>query len=132
MTGRHLLSHSFTEKGQRKKIIDDHDKLCSEIEISKLLSNNKIFQHGYQFQQYIIDVCTNFSEVISAKKFFYRLCLNSSVYRYVYFQKTQTDKFKSKSKQKENENANKNEIIYIIYKGSYHAKYLFRAWPFTG
>jgi hypothetical protein len=43
MTGRHLLSHSFTEKGQRKKIIDDHDKLCSEIEISKLLSNNKIF-----------------------------------------------------------------------------------------
>jgi hypothetical protein len=68
-TGRHLLSHSFTEKGQRKKIIDDHDKLCSEIEISKLLSNNKIFQHRYQFQQYIIDVCTNFSEVISAKKF---------------------------------------------------------------
>jgi hypothetical protein len=31
------------EKGQRKKIIDDHDKLFSEIEISKLLSNNKIF-----------------------------------------------------------------------------------------
>jgi hypothetical protein len=48
-TGRHLLSHSFMEKGQRKKIIDDHDKLCSEIEISKLLSNNKIFQHRYQF-----------------------------------------------------------------------------------
>jgi hypothetical protein len=59
-----FLSHSFTEMGQRKKIIDDHDKLCSEIEISKLLSNNRIFQHRYQFQQYIIDVCTNFSEVI--------------------------------------------------------------------
>jgi hypothetical protein len=43
MTGRRLLSHSFMEKGQRKKIIDGHDKLCSEIEISKLLSNNKIF-----------------------------------------------------------------------------------------
>jgi hypothetical protein len=43
MTGRHILSHSFTEKGQRKNIINDHEKLCSEIEISKLLSNNKIF-----------------------------------------------------------------------------------------
>jgi hypothetical protein len=42
-----FLSHSFTEKGQHKKIIDDHDKLCSEIEISKLLSNNKIFQYKY-------------------------------------------------------------------------------------
>jgi hypothetical protein len=38
MTGRHLLSHSFMEKGQRKMIIDDHDKLFLEIEISKLLS----------------------------------------------------------------------------------------------
>jgi hypothetical protein len=69
VTGRHLLSHSFTEKGQRKKIIDDHDKLCSEIEISELLSNNRIFQHRYQFQQYTIDAHTNFSEVISAKEF---------------------------------------------------------------
>ena len=43
MTGRHPLSHSFMEKGQREKIIDDHDKLHSEIEISKLLSNNKNF-----------------------------------------------------------------------------------------
>jgi hypothetical protein len=66
--GIHPLSHSFTEKGQRKKIIDDHDKLFSEIEINKLLSNNKLFQHRYQFQHYIIDVCTNFSEVISVKK----------------------------------------------------------------
>jgi hypothetical protein len=32
--GRHLLSHSLKEKGQRKKIIDDHDKLMLEIEIS--------------------------------------------------------------------------------------------------
>jgi hypothetical protein len=83
MTGRHLLSHSFTEKGQRKKIIDDHDKLCSEIEISKLLSNNKIFQHRYQFQNISL-MFVQISEVISAKKFFYRLCLNSSVYRYVH------------------------------------------------
>jgi hypothetical protein len=44
--GRHLLSHSFTEKGQRKKIIDDHDKLYSEIEINQLLSNNRFFEHG--------------------------------------------------------------------------------------
>jgi hypothetical protein len=69
MTGRHLLSHSFTEKGQRKKIIDDHDKLCSEIEISKLLSNNKIFQHRYQFQRYIIDVCTNFQKLFQRRNF---------------------------------------------------------------
>jgi hypothetical protein len=41
--GRHLLSHSLKEKGQRKKIIDDHDRLYSEIEISQLLSNNRLF-----------------------------------------------------------------------------------------
>jgi hypothetical protein len=68
-TGRHLLSHSFTEKGQRKKIIDDHDKLYSEIEISQLLSNNRLFQHRYKFQKYTIDVHTIFLEVISAKEF---------------------------------------------------------------
>jgi hypothetical protein len=58
-----LLSHFFTEKGQRKKIIDDHDKLCSEIEISKRLSNNKIFQHKYQFLKYITDVHTIFQKL---------------------------------------------------------------------
>jgi hypothetical protein len=57
------------EKGQHKKIIDDHDKLCSEIEISQLLLNNRFFQHRYKFQKYAIDVCTNFSEVISVKEF---------------------------------------------------------------
>jgi hypothetical protein len=57
------------EKGQRKKIIDDHDKLCSEIEISKLISNNKIFQHKYQFQKYITDVCTNFQKLFQQRKF---------------------------------------------------------------
>jgi hypothetical protein len=69
MTGRHLLSHSFTEKGQRKKIIDDHDKLCSEIEISKLLSNNKIFQHKYQFQKYITDDRTIFQKLFQRRNF---------------------------------------------------------------
>ena len=69
MTGRHILSHSFTEKGQRKKIIDDHDKLFSEIEISKLLSNNKIFQHKYQFQKYITDVHTIFQKLFQRRNF---------------------------------------------------------------
>jgi hypothetical protein len=107
MTGRHLLSHSFTEKGQRKKIIDDHDELCSEIEISKLLSNNKIFQHRYQFQRYTIDVCTNFQKLFQRRNFFYCLCLNSSVYRYVYVQKhklinsNQNKKTESKRKRKQ-------------------------------
>jgi hypothetical protein len=41
--GRHLLSHSLNEKGQCKKIIDDHDRLYSEIEISQLLSSNRLF-----------------------------------------------------------------------------------------
>ena len=69
MTGRHILSHSFMEKGQCKRIIDDHDKLCSEIEISKLLSNNKISQHRYQFQRYIIDVCTNLQKLFQRRNF---------------------------------------------------------------
>jgi hypothetical protein len=34
-------------------------------------------------------------------------------------------------KQKANKNENKNKNIYIIYKGSYQAKYLFKAWAFT-
>ena len=70
MTGRHLLSHSFTEQGQRKKIIDDHDKLCSEIEISKFLLNNKIFQHRYQFQRYTIDACTNLQKLLFSEEIF--------------------------------------------------------------
>ena len=40
-----FLSYSFMEMGQRKKIIDDHDKLYSEIEINQLLSNNRFFEH---------------------------------------------------------------------------------------
>jgi hypothetical protein len=78
------------EKGQRKKIIDDHDELYSEIEISKLLSNNKL-------QQYIIDVCTNFQKLFQRRKFLY-LFLNSSVHRYVYFQKQKSVSIREKSK----------------------------------
>jgi hypothetical protein len=48
------------------------------------------------------------------------------------FQKTQkTDQ----SNQNQNENRGKIKTkgnIYIIYKGNNQAKYLFRAWPFTG
>ena len=36
------------------------------------------------------------------------------------------------SNQNKKQKANKRKNIYIIYKGSYQAKYLFRAWPFTG
>jgi hypothetical protein len=57
------------EKGQRKKIIDDHDKLCSEIEISKPLSNNKIFQHKYHFYKYIPDVHTIFQKLFQRINF---------------------------------------------------------------
>ena len=131
--GRHLLSHSLKEQGQRKKIIDDHDKLYSEIEISHLLSNNKIFQHRYQFQRYTIDVCTNFQKLFQRRIFFYCLCLNSSVYRYVYFQKHKLINSKKNQKQKSKQKQN----MYMIYKGGYQAKYIFkspglhrrRAWP---
>ena len=69
MTGRHLLSHSFTKKGQRKKIIDDHDKLCSEIEISKLLSNTKIFQHRYKFSNISLMFVQTFRSYFSEEIF---------------------------------------------------------------
>jgi hypothetical protein len=69
--GRHLLIHSLEEKGQRKKIIDDHDRLYSEIEISQLLSNNRLFaNHRCKLHKYTIDVYTIFLAVISAKEFF--------------------------------------------------------------
>jgi hypothetical protein len=52
--GRHLLSYSLKEQGQRKKIMDDRDRLHLQIEINKLLSNNSLSQHGCKFQKYII------------------------------------------------------------------------------
>jgi hypothetical protein len=108
MIGRHLLSHSFTEKGQRKKIIDDHDKLCSKIEISKLLSNNKIFPHKYQFSNISL-MFVQLSEVISAKKIFYCLCLNGSVHKYAYFSKKDKKLINSNQNpnRKQTKNANK-------------------------
>jgi hypothetical protein len=54
------------------------------------------------------------------------------VHRHAYVSKTQkTDQSKSKPKTKTKEKKKKGNI-YIIYKGSNQAKYLFRAWPFTG
>jgi hypothetical protein len=72
-TGRHPLSHFFMERGHHKKIMDDHDKLCSEIKISQLFLNNRFFQHRYKFQKYITDVHTIFLAVISTKEFFFSL-----------------------------------------------------------
>ena len=70
----------------------------------------------------------NLSEVISAKRFSYGLCLNGSVHKHAYVSKHTKliiqIKIKSKNKAKGN--------IYIIYKDQNQAKYLFRAWPFTG
>jgi hypothetical protein len=91
------LSHSFTEKGQRKKIIDDHDKLCSEIEISKLLSNNKIFQHRYKFRNIPLMFVQIFRSYFS-EEIFYRLCLNSSVIQVCVFPKEKTGKHKGEIK----------------------------------
>jgi hypothetical protein len=71
--GRHLLSRSFKEQGQRKKIMDDHDKLYSEIEISQLLSNDRLFQHRCKFQKYIIDVYTISQQLFQRKDFLFSL-----------------------------------------------------------
>jgi hypothetical protein len=112
MTGRHLLSHSFTEKGQRKKIIDDHDKLCSEIEISKLLSNNKIFQHRYQFSNISLMFVQTFRSYFSEEIFLSSLSEWLSAQVCVFFKK---DKKLINSNQNQNrkqtKNANKNEIF---------------------
>jgi hypothetical protein len=37
------MSYSLKEQGQRKKIMDDRDRLYLQIEINKLLSNNSLF-----------------------------------------------------------------------------------------
>ena len=53
------------------------------------------------------------SEVISARKFFYGLCLNGSVHRYVYFSKnTKTDQFKSKPKHKVNKKCKQKKYLH--------------------
>jgi hypothetical protein len=49
------------------------------------------------------------------------------------FQNTKTHQTdQSNQNQNENKGKNKKGNIYIIYKDKNQAKYLFRAWPFTG
>jgi hypothetical protein len=110
------LSHSFTEKGQRKKIIDDHDKLCSEIEISKLLSNNKIFQHRYQFSNTPLMFVQTFRSYFSEEIFCMVLSewLNAQVCISFKKQKKQADQFKSKPKQKANERCKQKKYLHNI------------------
>ena len=67
------MSHSFTEKGQRKKIIDDHDKLFSEIEISKLISNTKFSQHRYQLSNTSLMFVQTFRSYFSEEIFSWSL-----------------------------------------------------------
>jgi hypothetical protein len=73
----------------------------------------------------------NLSEVISAKRFFlWSLSEWLSAQACIFFKNTQKMIIQIK-----NENKGKNKTkgnIYIIYKGKNQAKYLFRAWPFTG
>jgi hypothetical protein len=83
MTGRHLLSHSFTEKGQRKKIIDDHDKLCSEIEISNFFQTTKFSNIDINSMNISLMFVQTFRSHFS-EEIFYGLCLNGSVHRYAY------------------------------------------------
>jgi hypothetical protein len=68
-TGRHLLSHSFTEKGQRKKIIDDHDKLCSEIEISQLLLKHNFFNTAISFRNMPLMFVQIFQKLFQRRNF---------------------------------------------------------------
>ena len=64
------------------------------------------------------------------EEIFYGLCLNGSMHRHAYLSKNAKLINQTKTK---NENKGKTKgHIYIIYKGSNQAKYLFRAWPFTG
>jgi hypothetical protein len=81
------LSHSFMEKGQCKKIIDDHEKLCSEIEISKLLSNNKIFQCRYQFSNISLMFVQTFRSYFSEEIFLSSLSEWLSAQVSVFFKK---------------------------------------------
>jgi hypothetical protein len=50
----------------------------------------------------------------------------------VYFQKHKLINSKEKSKTKAKEKRKQNQNMYISYKGCHQAKYLFKAWPFTG
>ena len=100
------MSHSFTGKGQRKKIIDDHDKIFSEIEISKLLSNNKIFRHKYHFSNISLMFVQFFRSHFS-EEIFYDLCLNGSVYKHTYVSNTQKTHQTDQSNQNHNKGKNK-------------------------
>jgi hypothetical protein len=112
MTGRHLLSHSFTEKGQRKKIIDDHDKLCFEIEISKLLSNNKFSNTDINFSNISLMFVQIFQKLFQRRNFLSSLSELVQCTGMCIFQKTQTDKFKSKSKNRKKTKKQTKEKIY--------------------
>jgi hypothetical protein len=115
------LSHSFTETGQRKKIIDDHDKLCSKIEISKLHSNTKIFQHRYKFSNISLMFVQTFRSYFSEEIFLSSLSEWLSAQVGV-FPKAKTGKHKGEiqthqrrkiGKQRNPNNKNKNKKINI-------------------
>jgi hypothetical protein len=48
------------------------------------------------------------------------------------FSKAQNDKQKGEIQNKTTKEKQTKQNMYIIYKGYHQAKYLFRAWPFTG
>jgi hypothetical protein len=48
------------------------------------------------------------------------------------FPKIQNDKRKGEIQTKTTKEKKTKKNMYIIYKGCHQAKYLFRAWPFTG
>ena len=128
MTGRHPLSHSFMEKGQCRKIIDDHEKLFSEIEISKLLSNNI----NINFRNISLMIVQSFRSYFSKEIFIWSLSEWLSAQVCISFKKhKRLINSNQNQNRKQTKNANKRNI-YIIYKGSYQVKYIFRAWPFTG
>ena len=109
-TGRHLLSHSFTEKGQRKKIIDDHDELCSEIEISKLLSKTKFSNIDINFRNIPLMFVRISQKLFQRRNFLFSLFEQFKKLGMCIFQKHKLINSNQNRKHKANENANKNKV----------------------
>jgi hypothetical protein len=84
MTGSHLfLSHSFTEKGQRKKI-----KIITTnfTQRPKLVDFFQTKFSNISFK-YTTDVRTTFKKLFQRRDFLMVFCLNGSRYEHAYFSK---------------------------------------------
>jgi hypothetical protein len=91
------LSHSFTEKGQRKKIKMIMTNFAQRLKSVNFFQTTKFSNIDINFSNISLMFVQTFRSYFS-EEIFYRLCLNSSVMQVGVFPKAKTGKHKGEIK----------------------------------